>query len=154
ILFSNIYVGHSVEDAKKFAAETFQVKKALEKAASSVDEEEEESVVGSFTENPVAFIRQKVFTFLDVAKVDPVFAFKSQPETGTALVGVVLTFFGMIGALFGLVGSQQKPVIKVRVMSSKKTDAPTPDDKDKKEKEPVATAGGEKKDESTVKKRK
>ena len=29
ILFDNLYVGHSVEDAKKLAAETFEVKKPL-----------------------------------------------------------------------------------------------------------------------------
>ena len=41
ILFDNIYVGHSVEDAKALAVETFEVKKALE-AASKKDEEEDE----------------------------------------------------------------------------------------------------------------
>ena len=46
ILFDNLYIGHSVEDAKKLAAETFEVKKELEKAASSVPEDEEEVVVG------------------------------------------------------------------------------------------------------------
>lgn len=150
ILFDNVYIGHSVEDAKKLAAETFEIKKELEKAASSVPEDEEEVVIGSFAEDPVAFIRQKAFTFIDLAKVDPVGAFKTHPETGAALVGTVVTFFAMLGALFGLVGSQQKPVTK----SSKKTDAATPDDK-KDEKAPVAAAGGEKKgDESSVKKRK
>ncbi|KAA1471418.1 Calreticulin-domain-containing protein [Dentipellis sp. KUC8613] len=152
ILFDNIYVGHSVEDAKAFAAETFDIKKPLEKEADKAAEPEDaEPVVGSFGEDPVEFIRQKVFNFIDVFKVDPVVAFKSQPETGVALVGAALTFFGMLGALFGLVGSQQKPITK----STKKTDAPTADDKKKDEKAPVAAAGGDKKEESgNVKKRK
>ena len=35
ILFDNIYVGHSEEDAKAFAAETFDVKKPLEESANA-----------------------------------------------------------------------------------------------------------------------
>ena len=88
ILFDNIYIGHSVEDADKLAKETYFVKHALEeaadKAANKVDEEDAESTV-SLKEDPVAFIRQKVLTFVEAAKVDPGNAFKSQPETGAAL---------------------------------------------------------------------
>ncbi|KAI0067998.1 Calreticulin-domain-containing protein [Artomyces pyxidatus] len=151
ILFDNIYIGHSVEDAKALAAESFDIKKTLEKEAEKAasPDIEEETETPAFTKDPVEFLRQKVFEFIALAKVDPVNAFKAQPETGAALVGAALTFFGMLGVLFGLVGSQQKPVTK----SSKKTDAPTADDKTE-EKAPVAPAGGEKKDETTVKKRK
>ncbi|CAL1694327.1 unnamed protein product [Somion occarium] len=152
ILFDNIYIGHSVEDAKKLADETFHVKRPLEEAANKVankvDEEEGEEEV-SFKDDPVAFIRGRVFKFVDAAKVDPITAFKTQPETGAGLALAVVTFFGMIGALFGLVGGQQAPVTK----STKKTDAPTPDDKQKTETAPVAPAGGEKAD-TPVKKRK
>jgi len=42
----------------------------------------------------------------------------------------------------------------IPLKSSKKTDAPTPDDKKREEKAPVAPAGGDKKDETPVKKRK
>ncbi|EIM92379.1 Calreticulin-domain-containing protein [Stereum hirsutum FP-91666 SS1] len=149
ILFDNIYVGHSPEDAKALAEETYEVKKALEKAK-DIKEEEEEETVGSFLEDPVAFIRSKVLSFIELAQLDPILAFKTQPETGAGLVGAVFTLFAMLGALFGLVGSQQKPITKV----SKKTDAATPDDKKKDENAPVAPAGGKKEDESSVKKRK
>ncbi|KAJ7658408.1 Calreticulin family-domain-containing protein [Mycena rosella] len=146
ILFDNIYIGHSPEDAKAFAAETFDIKKPLESAAAKpeIEEDDEEAGTGSFQEDPMAFIRQKVFKFVDLAKLDPLLAFKTHPETGVALVGALLTLFGMFGALFGLVGAGQKPITK----SSKKTDAPSPDDKKTKEAAPVAPAGGEKKDES------
>jgi hypothetical protein len=172
ILFDNIYVGHSEEDAKKLAAETFDVKKPLEEAESKkstkLDDDEEEPK--SFKEDPVSFIRQKVLDFVDVAKVDPVFAFKSQPETGAAIVAAFTTFLGVILSLIGVIGSAQKPVTKVCALyvlddiprsdlsflhqSSKKTDAPTPDDKKKTEAAPVAPAGGEKKEDTPVKKRK
>ncbi|KAI0271488.1 Calreticulin family-domain-containing protein [Gloeopeniophorella convolvens] len=153
ILFDNIYVGHSVEDAKALAAETFDVKHTLEKAAEKAalpEEDAEETDAPTFAENPVEFLRHKAFTFIALAREDPVVAFKTHPETGVALAGALLTFFGMLGALFGLVGSQQKSVTK----SSKKTDAPSPDDKDVKEKAPVAPAGEKKSDDTPVKKRK
>lgn len=166
ILFDNIYIGHSLEDAKAFAAETFEVKKPLEviadKAAEPLDDDDIDQV--SFKEQPIAyirqtllklaqdpvdFIRQKIFTFIDLAKIDPVLAFKTHPETGAGLVGVLLTLFGMLGALFGLVGASQTPITK----SSKKTDAPSPDDKNVSESTPVAPAGDEGKTEGPVKKR-
>lgn len=112
ILFDNIYVGHSPEDAKALAEETYEVKKALEKAK-DIKEDEEEETVGSFLEDPVAFIRSKVLSFIELAQLDPVLAFKTQPETGAGLIGAAFTLFAMLGALFGLVGSQQKPITKV-----------------------------------------
>ena len=48
ILFDNIYVGHSVEDARKLAEETYFVKKKLEdikdKVDEKVDEDDEEAM--------------------------------------------------------------------------------------------------------------
>jgi 116 kDa U5 small nuclear ribonucleoprotein component len=115
ILFDNIYVGHSIDDAKAFAAETFDIKhpleKATEKAALPDDDQDVDEL--TFAENPVEFLRNKAFMFIALARLDPVTAFKTHPETGVALVGALLTFFGMLGALFGLVGSQQKSVTKV-----------------------------------------
>jgi hypothetical protein len=120
ILFDNIFIGHSVGDAKAFAAETFDVKHSLEKAAADKDvlsgEDEEELDELTFAENPVEFLRNKAFKFIALARTDPITAWKTHPETGVAFVGAVLTFFGMLGALFGLVGSQQKTVTKVGLL--------------------------------------
>jgi hypothetical protein len=115
ILFDNIYVGHSVADAKALAAETFDVKHPLEEAQTKEDKPkfDDDEVITDWKEDPVAFIREKVFSFIELAKIDPVLAFKSKPETGAALTGALLTLFGMLGAVFGLVGGQQKPVTKV-----------------------------------------
>ncbi|THH33133.1 hypothetical protein EUX98_g1015 [Antrodiella citrinella] len=151
ILFDNIYIGHSVEDAKALAAESFDVKKPLEVAQSKskvkVDDDEEE-VIPSFKEDPVAFLRAKIYTFIDAVQEDPLKAIKAHPDTGLGLVLAIVTFLGMFGTLVGLIGGQQKPITK----SSKKTDAPSADDK-KIETAPVAAAGGEKKD-TPLKKRK
>jgi len=152
ILFDNVYLGHSLEDAKTLAAETFTIKKELEATAEAVKsekEDKEDQII--FKEDPVAFIREKVFEFIDLAQLDPVFAAKSHPETAAGLAFAVLTFFGMLGVFVSsLFGGSPKPAVK----SSKKTDAPTPDDKTKTEAAPVAKAGEEKKADGSVKKRK
>jgi len=151
ILFDNIYVGHSAEFAKKLAAETFEIKKPLETAAdkSETDDEEEEKI--SFKDDPVSFIRSRVLSFIEAAKANPLEAFKSQPETGAALVFALFTLFGMFGALINIIGGAQKPVV---TKSSKKTDAVTPDDKAKTETAPVSAAGEKKEEDGTIKKRK
>ncbi|KAH8835020.1 Calreticulin family-domain-containing protein [Flagelloscypha sp. PMI_526] len=146
VLFDNLYIGHSLDDAKAFAKETFGVKKPLEAKSDKVEEEEDEDEP-VFAEDPIGYIRYRILAFIDLAKLDPVLAFKTQPQTGAALAGAVFTFIGFLGALLGIIGSQQKPITK----SAKKTDAVTPDDKGK-ETAPVAPAGG-KTEESAAKKR-
>ena len=118
ILFNNIYIGHSVEDARKLAEETYFVKKVVEEAAEKAagKEAEAETAEVTFAANPTEFIRTKVFTFLELAKVDPVAAFKTHPETGAGLALAVVTLFGMLGVLLG--GAQQKPITKVRVYAA------------------------------------
>jgi hypothetical protein len=112
ILFDNIYVGHSPEDAKAFAAETFDIKKPLESTAAKppVEEEDEKPALKS---DPIGFIREKILSFVALAQLDPVLAFKTQPEIAGTLVAAALTIVGMFGALFGMVGGQQKPITKV-----------------------------------------
>ena len=117
ILFDNIYIGHSVEEAKAFAAETYDIKKPLESAqskASAPADDDEEAELPSFQEDPAAFIRGKIFAFIDAAKEDPVAALQAHPETAGGLLLSVLTFFGLFGSLLGLIGGQQKPITKVR----------------------------------------
>lgn len=112
ILFDNLYVGHSLEDAQAFAAATFEVKKPLEVAADKpVADEEDDDETPSFKEDPIAFIRQKVLAFVEAARVDPLGAFKDDPQVGLALAGAVFTLFGMLGVVFGIIGGNQKPVV-------------------------------------------
>ncbi|KAL5519446.1 hypothetical protein ACEPAH_1129 [Sanghuangporus vaninii] len=151
ILFDNIYIGHSAEDAKTFAAETFDVKHKLEeeanKKAKKIEDEEDEQI--SFKEDPIGFIRQAIFDFIDDAKEDPIAAFKAHPKTGGSLAISALTFVGMILSLGGLIGAQQKPITKA---AGKKTEAHSPEKKVS-ESAPVAPAGGKKEEESAAKKR-
>ncbi|KAL9716589.1 calnexin [Leucoagaricus gongylophorus] len=126
ILFNNIYVGHSLEDAKKLAAETFEIKKRLEDKAEAPEDTNEDDSEALFKEDPVGFIRSKVLDFVDHVREDPIDAFKSKPETGVALLVAILTIFGMFGGLFGLGSASQKPVI---TKSAKKTDPPATEKK-------------------------
>jgi hypothetical protein len=148
-LFDNIYVGHSVEDAEALLAETYTVKHSLEEVAKAVPEVDSSDELPSFSTDPLGYVRGKIGLFLDDAREDPLAAIQSHPDTAGGLVGAVFLLFALLGVTFGLVGAGQQPI----KASSKKTDAPTPDGK-KDEKAPVAPAGGEKKDESSVKKRK
>jgi hypothetical protein len=115
ILFDNIYVGHSLEDAQKLAAETYEVKHTVEDAIKPVEPplSEPAAALPSFQENPVGFIRQKVLNFVDAAKSNPFDAVKSQPETAGALAAGLFTLFGMLGATLGLLGGSTSPVTKV-----------------------------------------
>ena len=150
ILFDNIYVGHSVEDAKAFAAETFDVKHPLEEEESNSSKKKfeddglDEPI--SFKDDPMEFIRQALFAFLDEAKEDPVAALKAHPKTGGTIAISALTLVGMLLTLAGIIGNQQKPVAKV----AKKTDAKA----DKGKAKEASSPSGEKKsaDSSSVKK--
>ncbi|KAG6884667.1 hypothetical protein C0993_009156 [Termitomyces sp. T159_Od127] len=144
ILFDNLYIGHSVEDAKALAKETFDVKKPLEVAVDkpATSDDDEDDSAPSFKEDPIGYIREKAITFIDAAKEDPIAAFKTQPETGAALGAAFFTVLGMIGALFGVIGGSSPAVVQ----STKKTETP--------EKAPVAPAGEEKTEETPAKKRK
>ena len=114
ILFDNIYIGHSTEDAKVFAEETYEVKKPLEAVKPKpIIEDAEDADEITFTEDPIEFIRYRIFKFVDLAKIDPLVAFQTQPETGAVLVLAVVTLFGMLGAMFGLVGGSQAPITTV-----------------------------------------
>lgn len=119
IVFDNIYVGHSAEDAKALAAATYHLKKAKETAESAAakeaEEDEESEAPTTFPANIVHLIREKVTAFVDVARYDPVFAVKAMPEVAGGLAVVVLTILGMFGSVLGLMGSKAAPKAKVFV---------------------------------------
>jgi len=152
ILFDNIYVGHSLDDAKALAAETYDIKHPIEEELSNVKSNSKETSDDGilFSKEPVAFIQKKLNTFIEMAKIDPVLAIKRQPETAGAVGVAVVTLLGMLGTLFGVIGAAQKPVTK----STKKTDAQTPDDKNVAQTAPVSEAADSKGNDTTVKRRK
>jgi calnexin len=102
ILFDNIYVGHSVEEAKALQKETFDVKivaeKAEEKAAEPKFDEEKDAdqKVLNFKDDPVKFVRGRVEQFLAEFKKDPIEAVKANPQTAAPLGVAVLAVVALV----------------------------------------------------------
>lgn len=60
---------------------------------------------------PIASIRKAILEFVELAKTVPVLAVKAKPG---AVAIAIFTLFGILGALFGVVGATQHPVTTVR----------------------------------------
>lgn len=163
IMFDNIYVGNSPDEAKKLAKESFHIKHAAETAEQEADRKSKQaaekkdkptgSVLEQIKEDPLGFVRSSVLDFLDQSLEDGVVeAFKANPQTGSGILIALLTFFGALGALTGLIGSSGKPIAK----TTKKTDGGSPAKSDKKEEPKVVKSETRSKpvDDSNVKKRK
>ncbi|KAH8815036.1 calnexin precursor [Xylogone sp. PMI_703] len=118
ILFDNIFIGHSVADAEKFAAETFEIKYPVEKALEEADKpKESEKPIASpsdlvFMDDPVLYVREKVELFLNLVQKDPVQAIKFVPEVAGGIGVIVLTIIGAIVALASTGGSAPAPAAK------------------------------------------
>ncbi|KAE8148295.1 Calreticulin family-domain-containing protein [Aspergillus avenaceus] len=100
ILFDNIYIGHSAEDAEQLRKETFDVKHPIEVAEEEASKPKKEetgpTTSVSFKEDPVTYVREKVDTFVGLAKEDPVNAVKQVPEVAGTLGAVVLSMILII----------------------------------------------------------
>ena len=118
ILFDNIYVGHSVEDAKKLADETFFKKQPVEKALEDADKPKEEEKPKSpsdlnFLDDPKLYIQEKLDLFLTIAKNDPLEAIKFVPEIAGGLAALFVTVVALLFGLIGLVSSPAPAAKKV-----------------------------------------
>jgi calnexin len=100
ILFDNIYVGHSVDDANALKKETWDVKiegeRAEEKAAEPKFDEKTEETVLDWKKDPVGFGKQKLNAFIAAAKKDPLEAAKTMPEVAGPLGLIALTIVALI----------------------------------------------------------
>jgi calnexin len=127
ILFDNIYIGHSVEDALALKKETFDLKivaeKAEEKAAEPKFDEEKESSkekVLTFKDDPVKFVRDRVEKFIAEFKKDPVEAVKNNPETA-APIGV--TILAVVAVLLTLLSPAPPTKADIKAAGQKAKDA-------------------------------
>ncbi|KAJ9110732.1 hypothetical protein QFC20_002773 [Naganishia adeliensis] len=116
ILFDNLYVGHSADDAEKLAKETYHIKHVAELAEEGdVDEDEENKL------STVDKLKLKVYQFANLAQSNPKLAITAMPETAAGLLAALFTLLGMLGALFGLIGSSNKPTIQVKKSTTVKS---------------------------------
>lgn len=111
ILFDNIYIGHSIEDAEKFAQETFFEKHPVEQLLEleSKPKPEDKKAASSdlvFLDDPVAFIKAKAELFLTLVQVDPLEAVKAVPEAAVA-IGAVLA--SLLVVIFSVLSSTSTP---------------------------------------------
>ncbi|KAG9303618.1 hypothetical protein G9A89_018514 [Geosiphon pyriformis] len=129
ILFDNIYIGHSAEDAKKLSDETWDVKYKIEKAAEDSekpeDDDDDDDSPPVFWEDPIKFAQYHFTRFLARLVESPIDAVRAYPETAGALGAIAVLFFLLVAILLNLLTSVKKPVAP-----HKKTDEPTPDDAD------------------------
>ncbi|KAL7424885.1 calnexin [Cryptotrichosporon argae] len=152
ILFDNLYIGHDADQAKKFAEETYHVKKPLEKESEGSAEDYDDEPEGL-----VDRLRLKLYEFLHLAGVNPVSALKAMPEVAAALAAAAFTLLAVLGSLLGLFSAAKQPTVvkKTTVKAAAVAPGPVTDSKIEEietEETPVAVAGGEK-DEAPVKKR-
>ncbi|KOS16685.1 Calnexin -like protein [Escovopsis weberi] len=139
ILFDNIFIGHSVEEAAKFAQETFHKKHPVEKALADADLPKEPEVKSpadlKFLDDPVLFVKEKAELFWTIAQRDPIEAIKFVPEIPGGIVAVLVSLIAIIASLVGL-GSSPAP--------KKKPAGPSTKDAKAKDKSEASATGAEK----------
>ncbi|CAG8482451.1 10008_t:CDS:2, partial [Cetraspora pellucida] len=121
ILFDNIYIGHSEEDAREFAEETWGVKYKIEKAEEAKEYPQEDPEA---SHTYIDTIQKHVNEFLEIFYEDPWEAFKEKPEVAGGLAVLVVVLVLLLGALVNLLSPPKKASAL-----HKKNDATTPDDK-------------------------
>ena len=116
ILFDNIYIGHSIEEANQLAAETWDKKYPVEKAIEEAEKPKGDDKPKSpsnlrFLDDPVLYVKEKLDLFLTIAANDPIQAIKFVPEVPTAIGGLLVTLLALVG-IFTAGGSAPAPVKK------------------------------------------
>lgn len=124
ILFDNIYIGHSVEDARKLAEETFFEKHPIEQLAELAEKPKDEDKPKSpsdlkFLDDPVFFIKEKLDLFLTIAAQDPIQAIKFVPEVAGGIGAILVSVIAIIVGLVSLGGSSAPPAVKKAAADAK-----------------------------------
>lgn len=126
ILFDNIYIGHSVEDAAKLAKESFKLKYPVEQALADAEKPKDlpkdprSPTELNFLEDPVHYVKEKVDLFLTIAQKDPIQAVKFVPEVVAGFVTILISVVAVVALLLGLGNAPE--VKKVAVDAKKKAE--------------------------------
>ncbi|KAF3768972.1 Calreticulin-domain-containing protein, partial [Cryphonectria parasitica EP155] len=124
ILFDNIYIGHSVEDAHKLADETFHLKHPVEQLAELATVPKKDDKPKSpndlkFLDDPVLFIKEKTDLFLTIAQRDPIEAIKFVPEVAGGIGAVLVTVIAVIVGVVSSLGGSAAPAVKKAAADAK-----------------------------------
>jgi len=127
ILFDNIYIGHSIEDAEALQRETFDVKKEIEKkeedASKPPPPEKPKSPMDlKFTDDPVHYVREKFDLFLAIAKRDPIEAVKFVPEVAGGIAVLAVTVIALLVGALGAGASAAPSKEQVKATAQKVQD--------------------------------
>ncbi|KAF2234524.1 Calreticulin-domain-containing protein [Viridothelium virens] len=134
LLFDNIYIGHSLEDAEKLKAETYDLKIPVEKAQEEAEKPKPEDKPKSpldlnFMDDPVTYVREKFDLFVTIARRDPIEAIRFVPEVaggiGVLAVTVIALLVGALGA--GSSAAPSKDQVKDAAQKAKDSAADTKD---------------------------
>lgn len=144
ILFDNIYIGHSIEDAEKFAQETFFEKHPVEQLLEleSKPKPEEKKAPRSpsdlvFMDDPVLYIREKVELFFTLVQSDPIEAVKFVPEVAGGIAAIIVS---LLVVVLTIISSSSTPAPQGKKAATKG---------DAKEKSTATATGTEKTGEAT-----
>ncbi|KUI67353.1 hypothetical protein VM1G_02652 [Cytospora mali] len=123
ILFDNIYIGHSIEDARKLAQETFHAKVGVEKAAEVAANPKKEEIKSpsdlKFLDDPVLFTKEKVDLFLTIAQKDPIEAIKFVPEVAGGIGAILVTVIAVVVGVVSSLGGSAAPAAKKAAADAK-----------------------------------
>ena len=117
ILFSNIYLGHSIEDAEKVKAATYDIKHPIEVAEDESTKPKPAEMPKSpmdlkFMDDPMLYVREKVQLFLTIARRDPLEAVKFVPEVAGGIALMAVSLIAMIVIALSTSGATPPPQVK------------------------------------------
>lgn len=135
ILFDNIYIGHSIEDAAALRAETYDIKRPIEDAEDAKFKPAPDSKPSSpmdlnFMDDPVTYVKEKLDLFITLAKKDPVEAIKFMPEVAGVIGGGVVFVLAILVGVLGMGGAAAPSKEDIKKSAQKAKDAAV-DAKDK-----------------------
>jgi calnexin len=110
ILFDNIYIGHSIEDAAALRKETWDIKRAAEDVEDAASQPKPEDKPKSpmdlvFKEDPVKYVKERLDLFITIAKKDPLEAIRFLPEVAGGIGVAVVTVLALLIGIIGMGGS-------------------------------------------------
>jgi len=118
ILFDNIYIGHSIEEAEAIKKATFDVKKAIEiqedEATKPKNVDDDEAPAKGPTEidfktEPVRYIKENLELFITLVQKDPIEAVRFMPGFAGGIGAVVATIFALLVGILSFVTSPAAP---------------------------------------------
>jgi calnexin len=118
ILFDNIYIGHSIEDAKTLQEQTFDIKRPIEieeeklSAPPPPKDSPKSPLDLVFMEDPVRYVHEKVDLFIAIARNNPMEAIKFVPEVAGGIGALLVTLIALVVGIISMSSSTPPPQVK------------------------------------------